>query len=60
LVFAEDISYDEGYENQDFTMNLMSKKLEAFLGSYIKGSDSGSIIHDEIATVLTAIEVAAV
>jgi hypothetical protein len=60
LVFAEDISYDEGYENQDFTMNLMSKKLEAFVGSYIKGSDSGSIIHDEIATVLTAIEVAAV
>jgi len=57
LVIAENIMYDEGYENDDFSKNLMSKKLEAFMGSYIKGSDSGSIIVDDIATILTAIEV---
>lgn len=60
LVVAENIAYDEGYENDDFSKNLMSKKLEAFMGSYIKGSDSGSIITDSIATILTAIEVPAV
>lgn len=57
LVIAENIMYDEGYENDDFSKNLMSKKLEAFMGSYTKGSDSGSIIYDDIATILTAIEV---
>lgn len=60
LVVAENISYDEGYENDDFSKNLVSKKLEAFMGSYVKLSNSGSIIHDQIATILTAIEVPAV
>lgn len=60
LVVAENVSYDEGYENDDFSKNLVSKKLEAFMGSYVKASNSGSIIHDQIATILTAIEVAAV
>lgn len=60
LVVAENISYDEGYENQDFSMNLVSKKLEAFMGSYVKLSNAGSIIYDQIATIFTAIEVPAV
>lgn len=60
LVMAEGISYDEGYENDDFSKNLMSKKLEGFMGSKFKPSNSGSIIHDDIATILTAIEVPAV
>lgn len=55
LVIAENIEYDEGYENDDFSKNLVSRKLEAFLGSYKKDSDAGSIIYDDIATVLTAI-----
>ena len=59
LVIAENIEYDEGYENDDFSKNLVSRKLEAFLGSYKKDSDAGSIIYDDIATVLTAIEVVA-
>ena len=58
LVISENIEYDEGYENDDFSRNLVSRKLEMFAGSYIKGSDAGSIIADDIATVLTAIEVA--
>jgi hypothetical protein len=56
LVMSEDVMYDEGYENDDFSKNLVSKKLEAFLGSYFKASDAGSILYDQIATVLTAIE----
>lgn len=60
LVIAENISYDEGYENTDFSDNLVSKKLEAYAGSYVKLSNAGSIIYDQIATILTAIEVPAV
>lgn len=55
-VIAEDIEYDEGYEDKDFSKNLVSKKLEAFLGTYIKDSDAGAIIYDDISTVLTAID----
>jgi HK97 family phage major capsid protein len=58
LVMSEDVMYDEGYENDDFSKNLVSKKLEAFLGSYFKRSDAGSILFDQISTVLTAIEAA--
>lgn len=54
-VIAEDIEYDEGYENDDFSKNLVSRKLEAFLGTYVKASNAGAIIDDDIATVLTAI-----
>jgi hypothetical protein len=56
LVIAENVEYDEGYENDDFSKNLVSRKLEAFLGSYKKASDAGSIVYDDISTVLTAIE----
>lgn len=57
LVMAEDVMYDEGYENDDFSKNLVSKKLEAFMGTYLKSSDAGSIVFDQIASVLTDIEV---
>lgn len=57
LVMAEDVTYDEGYENDDFSKNLVSKKLEAFMGTYIKAGDAGSIVYDAIADILTDIEV---
>lgn len=60
LVVAENIAYDEGYENDDFSKNLVSKKLEGFMGSYVKLSNAGSIIYDQISTILTAIEIPAV
>ncbi len=50
-VFAENIIYDEGYENDDFSKNLVSRKLEAFLGTYMKASDAGSIIFADISDV---------
>jgi len=56
LVMAEDVTYDEGYENDDFSKNLVSKKLEAFMGTYIKAGDAGSIVYDDIAGILTDIE----
>ena len=58
VVICDALTYDEGYENDDFSKNLVSKKLEAFLGSYIKRGDAGSIVYDEIASILTDIEVA--
>lgn len=57
IVIAENIEYDEGYENDDFSKNLVSRKLEAFMGSYLKDSDVGSIVYDTIATIQTAIDV---
>lgn len=57
IVICDNIAYDEGYENDDFSKNLVSKKLEAFLGSYIKRGDAGAIVYDEIASILTDIEV---
>lgn len=51
VVFSENITYDEGYENDDFSKNLVSKKLEAFLGTYMKASDAGAIIFADISDV---------
>jgi len=55
---AEDVEYAEGYENDDFSKNLVSRKLESFLACYLPANYAGAIIYDDIATVLTAIEVA--
>lgn len=51
VVFSENIMYDEGYENDDFSKNLVSRKLEAFLGTYIKGSDAGAILYGDISDI---------
>jgi len=55
VVFAENVQYDEGYENDDFSKNLVSRKLEAFLGAYINPAAAGSILYDDISSVLTDI-----
>lgn len=57
VVFSENVVFAEGWENDDFSKNLTSFKLEAFLGTYFPSNLAGSIIYDDIATVLTAIEV---
>lgn len=54
---SEDVRYDEGYENDDFSKNLESRKLEAFLATYLPANHAGAIIYDDIATVLEAIEI---
>ena len=55
-VFSENVMYFEGWENDDFSKNLSSRKLEAFLGTYLPSSNVGSIVYDDIATIITAIE----
>lgn len=57
LVISEDAIYAEGYENDDFSKNLVSKKIESFMQGYIKQSREGSILYANIADVLTDIEV---
>jgi HK97 family phage major capsid protein len=57
LVMAEDVEYDEGLSGDDFDKNLVSKRLDAFMGTYIKRADAGAIIYDDIAGILTDIEV---
>jgi len=55
LVISENAIYNEGYENDDFSKNLVSKKIETFAQGYIKQSDRGAILYDTIADVLTDI-----
>lgn len=55
LVISENAIYNEGYENDDFSRNLVSKKIETFAQGYIKQSDRGAILYDTIADVLTDI-----
>jgi len=52
---SENTTYYEGWENDDFSKNLSSRKIEAFLGTYFPSNMAGSIIYDDIATVQTAI-----
>lgn len=56
FVVAKDITYDEGYNGNDFSQRQITKMLDTSGGAYMKGSDAGSIISDDIATILTAIE----
>jgi len=57
FVLSEDAIYNEGYENDDFSKNLVSKKIETFANGYVKQTERGAIIYDEIASILTDIEV---
>ena len=57
VVFDEDVQYYEGYENDDFSKNLVSKKIETFANGYVKQTERGAIIYDEISSILTDIEV---
>jgi len=55
VVISEDVKYYEGWENDDFSKNLSSRKLEAFMGTYLPDNNAGAIIYDDVATVLAAI-----
>lgn len=58
VVISQNVEYYEGYENDDFRKNLMSKKLEAFLGTYFPSNLADSIISDDISTILDSIDAA--
>lgn len=57
LVISEDAIYAEGYENDDFSKNLVSKKIESFMNGYVKQSKAGSILYADIADVTEDIAV---
>jgi len=57
VVISEDIRYYEGWMNDDFAKNLSSRKLEAFMGTYLPDTQAGAIVYDDIATIQTAIGV---
>lgn len=56
LVICEDIMFFEGYENDDFRKNLISRKLEAFIGTYLPGVLVPSVIYADIDEILGDIE----
>lgn len=52
---SERLMYAEGWENDDFRKNLVSRRLAAFLATYMPSNYDGSIIYDEISTIEAAI-----
>lgn len=58
LVVSEDAIYNEGYENDDFSKNLVSKKIESFMQGFLQPSYDGAILYDAIADVIGDIEAA--
>ena len=53
---SENIMYAEGWIDDDFRKNLVSRRLAAFLATYFPSNYAGAIIFDDIATIELAIE----
>ncbi|MDR2127308.1 MAG: phage major capsid protein [Prevotellaceae bacterium] len=51
----EDLDIQFGYENDDFTKNLVTVIAEMRLHSYQYSVDAGSVVYDSLATVKTAL-----
>ena len=57
VVVGDDFEYSEFYENDDQRKRLITKMIDGEFGTYIKGTDLGAIIYNDIADVLDQIEV---
>jgi HK97 family phage major capsid protein len=55
IKFREDMNMSVGYENDDFTRNMVTILCEARLVSYIKGNDTGAFVKSDIATDIALI-----
>jgi HK97 family phage major capsid protein len=55
IKFREDMNMSVGYENDDFTRNMVTILCEARLVSYIKGNDVGAFVESDIATDIALI-----
>jgi HK97 family phage major capsid protein len=55
IKFREDMNMSVGYENDDFTRNMVTILCEARLVSYIKGNDTGAFVESDIATDIALI-----
>lgn len=60
VVVGDDFEYSEFHENDDARKRLITKMLDGEYGTYIKGTDAGSIIYHPIADMLTQLEKPAV
>lgn len=56
LKFREDVNLQVGYENDDFTRNMVTILAEARLVSYVKGNDVNAFVEADIATAIAAID----
>jgi len=57
VVISQNAEYAEGWENDDFSKNLVSRRIDAYLGTYFPNTQVNAIIFDDISTVLEQIEV---
>jgi HK97 family phage major capsid protein len=55
IKFREDMNMSVGYENDDFTRNMVTILCEARLVAYIKGNDVDAFVQSDIATDLALI-----
>lgn len=56
LKFREDVNLQVGYENDDFTRNMVTILAEARLVSYVKGNDVNAFVEADLATAIAAID----
>ena len=56
IKFREDLNMSVGYENDDFTRNMVTILAEARLVSYVKGNDVNAFVQSDIATDIAAID----
>jgi HK97 family phage major capsid protein len=55
IKFREDLNMSVGYENDDFTRNMVTILCEARLVAYVKGNDTGAFVVSDLATDIAAI-----
>ena len=55
IKFREDMNMSVGYENDDFTRNMVTILCEARLVAYIKGNDQTAFVQSDIATDIAII-----
>ena len=55
IKFREDMNMSVGYENDDFTRNMVTILCEARLVAYIKGNDVNAFVQSDIATDIALI-----
>jgi HK97 family phage major capsid protein len=56
IKFREDLNMSVGYENDDFTRNMITILAEARLVAYVKGNDVDAFVQSDIATDLALLE----
>jgi HK97 family phage major capsid protein len=55
IKFREDMNMSVGYENDDFTRNMVTILCEARLVAYVKGNDKDAFVQSDIATDIALI-----